>query len=57
MAHGACFMAHALWLMAHGTKMVPGSWLILVHGSLHMAEPGMAAWGLLMAWTRWAFRP
>ena len=28
MTHDACFLAQALWLMAHGTFMVPGPLLI-----------------------------
>ena len=38
-------------LMADEGVMVPGWCLIMVDGSWLMADPGMVAWGLLMAWT------
>ena len=37
--------------MADEGVMVPGSCLIMVDGSWLMADPGMVACGLLMAWT------
>ena len=48
MAYGACFMAHALWLMAHGTKMVlaHGCSSYMVHCSwLNLVwRPGVRSW-------------